>query len=86
MYTYEDGIGVLTKPRSKITNTASIGGILLRNTAQTDGIQNTIDGSIRLHFLEKVSIFKGPQQLLWAGRRAARAKIKRSGTPNRSVE
>jgi hypothetical protein len=31
----------------------------------------------------KCPTFKGPRPLLWAGTRAARAKIKRSGTPNR---
>ena len=31
----------------------------------------------------KCPTFKGPQPLLWAGTRAARAKIKRSGTSNR---
>jgi hypothetical protein len=30
----------------------------------------------------KCPTFKGPQPLLWAGTRVARAKIKRSGTPN----
>jgi hypothetical protein len=34
---WEDGIGVLTKPRSEITNTTSLGVIRMRNIAQTDG-------------------------------------------------
>jgi len=48
-YICEDGIGVLTKPRSDITNTTSVGVIGIRNIAQML-LQDNIDGSLRLYF------------------------------------
>ena len=47
----EDGIGVLTKPRSEITNTTSLGVICMRNNAQTDGITGYHRWQFTLTFL-----------------------------------